>query len=81
VKLEIKALRAIVGICPLCLQKCFLGLSPKIDKSFSIAQWGIVGMRQKSLLRAAQAGSSSGSIGTCKPFNRDVKGWSSSAIA
>ena len=54
-KLEIKDSGAIVGTYLLCLQKCFFGSSPKIDKSFSIAQWGIVGIHQKSLLQAAQA--------------------------
>ena len=54
-KLEIKGLGVVVRTYLLCLQKCFFGLSQKMEKSFSIAQWGIVGMRWKSLLQVAQA--------------------------
>lgn len=46
---------ALVGTYPLCLLKCFFGLSQEMEKSLSIAQWGIVGMHQKSLPQAALA--------------------------
>ncbi len=46
---------ALVGIYLLCLRKCFFGLSLDMVKSFSIAQWGIVGMHQKSLPQVALA--------------------------
>jgi hypothetical protein len=55
VKLEIKITGALVGTYLLCLRKSFFGLSQEMEKFFSIAQWGIVGMHQKSLPQAALA--------------------------
>jgi len=45
----------LVGTYLLCLRKCFFGLSQEMEKSISIAQWGIVGIHQKSLPQAAPA--------------------------